>query len=212
MPYIAADESSLQLQRASRDACREHQCITTEARPDIAAGSPDPQQPGHRASTCLTLCCPFSIFVVQVILVFSKPFWPLDFFDIVCTDCFIPEFWVTTYPTAVQQGAARDQKGSLPCTASSQRPGSLLQQGGGAEGQQSEQSGCADAESGADSADPPHQQQGQASASGGPPGSSDQASCPALLLQRCIPTAAIMLPCWAAVLLAHDAHALAACP
>eukprot|EP00891_Asterochloris_glomerata_P008389 jgi/Astpho2/8389/e_gw1.00122.39.1_t len=37
---------------------------------------------------------------IKVILVFSKPFWPPDFFDVVCTDCFIPEFWVTTYPTA----------------------------------------------------------------------------------------------------------------
>ena len=144
--------------------------------------------------------------MLQVILVFSKPFWPLDFFDVVCTDCFIPEFWVTTYPTAVQQGAARDQKGSLPCPASSQRPGSHEQRGAGAEGRQSEQCDCAGAEGGADSAQLQQQQQRQASARGGPPGSSDsdQASGPALLLQRCIATAAIMLPCWAEGLLAPD--------
>ena len=34
----------------------------------------------------------------QVILAFSKPFWPEGFFDVVCPDCFIPEFWVTAYP------------------------------------------------------------------------------------------------------------------
>ncbi len=34
----------------------------------------------------------------QVILAFSRPFWPDGFFDVVCTDCFIPEFWVTSYP------------------------------------------------------------------------------------------------------------------
>ncbi len=35
--------------------------------------------------------------IVQVILAFSSPFWPDGFFDVVCTDCFIPEFWVTSY-------------------------------------------------------------------------------------------------------------------
>ena len=121
--------------------------------------------------------------VLQVILVFCKPFWPLDFFDVVCTDCFIPEFWVTTYPTAVQQAAARDQQGASPCISSSQQPGSHPQQGGGAEGRQNGQCGCADAESGADSAKlQQQQQQRQASARGGPPGSSDQASGPRLLL------------------------------
>ena len=33
-----------------------------------------------------------------MILAFSRPFWPEGFFDVVCTDCFIPEFWVTSYP------------------------------------------------------------------------------------------------------------------
>ncbi|KAK9804891.1 hypothetical protein WJX72_010512 [[Myrmecia] bisecta] len=35
---------------------------------------------------------------VKVILAFSRPFWPAGFFDVVCTDSFIPEFWVTDYP------------------------------------------------------------------------------------------------------------------
>ena len=35
---------------------------------------------------------------MQVILAFSRPFWPAGLFDVVCTDCFIPEFWVTQYP------------------------------------------------------------------------------------------------------------------
>ena len=35
---------------------------------------------------------------VQVILAFSRPFWPQGFFDVVCPDCLIPEFWVTEYP------------------------------------------------------------------------------------------------------------------
>jgi len=38
-----------------------------------------------------------------VVLAFSRRFWLADFFDVVCTDCFIPEFWATTYP-----GASRD--------------------------------------------------------------------------------------------------------
>ena len=35
---------------------------------------------------------------VQVIMMFAQPFWPADFFDVVCTDSFIPEFWVTSPP------------------------------------------------------------------------------------------------------------------
>ena len=42
---------------------------------------------------------------VQVILAFSKPFWPQGFFDVVCPDCLIPEFWVTSYPAT--SGSAR---------------------------------------------------------------------------------------------------------
>ena len=36
--------------------------------------------------------------MVQVIMMFAQPFWPADFFDVVCTDSFIPEFWVTCPP------------------------------------------------------------------------------------------------------------------
>lgn len=35
---------------------------------------------------------------MQVILAFRRPFWPEKLFDVVCVDCFIPEFWVTSYP------------------------------------------------------------------------------------------------------------------
>jgi monoamine oxidase len=40
-----------------------------------------------------------------VFLVFSAAFWPEDLFDVVCTDSFLPEFWVTRYPP-VPGGAA----------------------------------------------------------------------------------------------------------
>ena len=36
----------------------------------------------------------------QVILAFSRCFWPPQLFDVVCTDSFIPEFWCTRYPAA----------------------------------------------------------------------------------------------------------------
>lgn len=36
--------------------------------------------------------------MAQVIMMFAQPFWPADFFDVVCTDSFIPEFWVTCPP------------------------------------------------------------------------------------------------------------------
>ena len=38
------------------------------------------------------------LVLVQVIMMFAQPFWPADFFDVVCTDSFIPEFWVTSPP------------------------------------------------------------------------------------------------------------------
>ena len=31
-------------------------------------------------------------------MTFASPFWPEGFFDVVCTDSFIPEFWVTSPP------------------------------------------------------------------------------------------------------------------
>ena len=36
--------------------------------------------------------------MAQVIMMFAQPFWPADFFDVVCTDSFIPELWVTCPP------------------------------------------------------------------------------------------------------------------
>lgn len=36
---------------------------------------------------------------IKVILVFKERFWPEGMWDVVCTDSFIPEFWMTTYPT-----------------------------------------------------------------------------------------------------------------
>lgn len=42
--------------------------------------------------TCILLC-------LQVLMSFSDSFWPNDMFDVVCTNCFLPEFWVTQYPS-----------------------------------------------------------------------------------------------------------------
>ncbi|KAG0575463.1 hypothetical protein M758_5G006600 [Ceratodon purpureus] len=36
---------------------------------------------------------------VKVLMAFSDRFWPEDMFDVVCTHCFLPEFWMTHYPT-----------------------------------------------------------------------------------------------------------------
>lgn len=41
--------------------------------------------------------------IVQVIMMFAQPFWPDGFFDVVCTDSFIPEFWVTDPPLTPSQ-------------------------------------------------------------------------------------------------------------
>ncbi|DBA73197.1 TPA: hypothetical protein ACH3X1_011273 [Trebouxia sp. C0004] len=40
---------------------------------------------------------------IKVIMMFAQPFWPEGFFDVVCTDSFIPEFWVTPPPTYSHQ-------------------------------------------------------------------------------------------------------------
>lgn len=42
----------------------------------------------------------------QVILAFARPIWPQGFFDVVCLDCFVPEFWVTQYQHTTPNGAA----------------------------------------------------------------------------------------------------------
>ncbi len=41
----------------------------------------------------------------QVILAFAQPIWPVGFFDVVCLDSFIPEFWVTRYTPNTPNGA-----------------------------------------------------------------------------------------------------------
>ena len=41
---------------------------------------------------------------------FARPFWPEDFFDVVCTNSFIPEFWVTKPPTFGQYTPASVQQ------------------------------------------------------------------------------------------------------
>lgn len=41
--------------------------------------------------------------VCQVVLAFSERFWPEDLFDVVCTDCFLPEFWITQYPPTLDK-------------------------------------------------------------------------------------------------------------
>jgi monoamine oxidase len=38
---------------------------------------------------------------VKVLMAFSERFWPEDMFDVVCTHSFLPEFWVTQYPSTV---------------------------------------------------------------------------------------------------------------
>ena len=37
---------------------------------------------------------------MQVVLAFTRAIWPQDFFDVICPDNFIPEFWVTTHTVA----------------------------------------------------------------------------------------------------------------
>ena len=41
----------------------------------------------------------FQFVAVQVILSFNKVFWPAELYDVVCTDCFVPEFWMTKRAT-----------------------------------------------------------------------------------------------------------------
>jgi hypothetical protein len=34
----------------------------------------------------------------KIFIGFNKILWPSDMFDVVCTNCFLPEFWITEYP------------------------------------------------------------------------------------------------------------------
>lgn len=39
-----------------------------------------------------------------MLLAFSNRFWPEDLFDVVCSDCFLPEIWTTKYPSGAPKG------------------------------------------------------------------------------------------------------------
>lgn len=36
--------------------------------------------------------------VVKIFLTFSRRFWPEKMYDVICTDAFVPEFWMLSYP------------------------------------------------------------------------------------------------------------------
>ncbi|KAG1670019.1 hypothetical protein FOA52_011175 [Chlamydomonas sp. UWO 241] len=36
--------------------------------------------------------------VVKVFLTFKEQFWPKDMYDVICPECFVPEFWMVRYP------------------------------------------------------------------------------------------------------------------
>ena len=58
-------------------------------------------------------------------LTFSHAFWPPEFFDVVCTDCFIPEFWATTYRSVSEPsnvGAEEEAAVRRPYDSKSTRP------------------------------------------------------------------------------------------
>jgi len=38
---------------------------------------------------------------------FSEIFWPEDVFDVICTDCFFPEFWITKYAASSEPREAK---------------------------------------------------------------------------------------------------------
>ena len=37
----------------------------------------------------------------KVFIGFRNPVWSSDLFDVVCTSCFLPEFWITAYPKSL---------------------------------------------------------------------------------------------------------------
>jgi monoamine oxidase len=51
--------------------------------------------------------------VWQVIMAFSESFWPEDLFDVICTDCFLPEIWVTQYPDVANEAGKRAALGQF---------------------------------------------------------------------------------------------------
>jgi len=48
---------------------------------------------------------------VKVFLAFDAPFWPEGLFDVVCTDCFLPELWILSYPPGGGGEGVRDPSG-----------------------------------------------------------------------------------------------------
>ena len=57
-------------------------------------------RPSHFCDLLHSLCIAKHLHLLQVVLAFRQPFWPAELFDVICVDCFIPEFWVTSYPIA----------------------------------------------------------------------------------------------------------------
>ncbi|BFI42826.1 protein MpOMT24 [Marchantia polymorpha subsp. ruderalis] len=58
--------------------------------------------------------------VMKVVMAFTHQFWPKGLFDVVCSDCFLPEVWMTEYPEAP---SAADSNGDEGC----KNPGPLGQ-------------------------------------------------------------------------------------
>jgi hypothetical protein len=50
---------------------------------------------------------------VKVLLAFSDSFWPKDIFDVVCSNCFLPEFWVTQYPSSANHSDGESAVGGF---------------------------------------------------------------------------------------------------
>lgn len=51
--------------------------------------------------------------VIKIIVSFSERFWDEDLYDVVCTESFVPEFWMLRYPARDYVGVekARGAKG-----------------------------------------------------------------------------------------------------
>ncbi len=85
-------------------------------------------------------------------MMFAQPFWPEGFFDVVCTDSFIPEFWVTPPPAYSHQ----HEKETKSFQHASQSPASDYPQAGS-----SQQAAAQDGETEAWQEHKQHVQQGQ---------------------------------------------------
>jgi len=97
--------TSIHLQHHFQPACRPMGMLPVCPLQSALTGfgaltSPQPHPPTFCTSTPL---CNRLTHDVQVIMMFAHPFWPEGFFDVVCTDSFIPEFWVTPPPAYSHQ-------------------------------------------------------------------------------------------------------------